>query len=106
METASLSHTEKYLKFIENCYEITTKEKPKQVGWVNGDVYVNNESLISTKTAAQGCKHLVDHIMKGKWCAGFGLLRPPGHHAHCSGLSDAPSGFCFINNVCMGAVYA
>jgi acetoin utilization deacetylase AcuC-like enzyme len=32
----------------------------------------------------------------------FALIRPPGHHAS----ADRPCGFCFFNNVALGAKYA
>lgn len=44
----------------------------------------------------------VDDVMKGKTKRAFCLVRPPGHHAS----SNKASGFCFFNNVAVGAAHA
>jgi len=36
-----------------------------------------------------------------KPASAFAAIRPPGHH--CG--EDTPSGFCFVNNVAIGAAY-
>jgi histone deacetylase 6 len=38
-----------------------------------------------------------------EWSSAFAAVRPPGHHA---GTSNRISGFCFFNNIAVGAVYA
>jgi acetoin utilization deacetylase AcuC-like enzyme len=40
--------------------------------------------------------------MQGKFSNGFALVRPPGHHAE----RERAMGFCFFNNVAIGARYA
>jgi acetoin utilization deacetylase AcuC-like enzyme len=40
--------------------------------------------------------------MSKKWSNAFCITRPPGHH---SGELDHCSGFCYINNVAVGAQY-
>ena len=44
----------------------------------------------------------VDAVMKGEVDNAFCAVRPPGHHAE----RDRAMGFCFFNNVALGAVYA
>ncbi|CAF0754478.1 unnamed protein product [Didymodactylos carnosus] len=51
--------------------------------------------------AAGSCLNLVDAVMEGKGQNGFAVVRPPGHHAHCS----QDSGFCYFNNVAIVARY-
>jgi acetoin utilization deacetylase AcuC-like enzyme len=51
--------------------------------------------------AAGGLLELIDHVMSGEVNNGFALVRPPGHHAE----SDRAMGFCFFNNVAIGARY-
>jgi acetoin utilization deacetylase AcuC-like enzyme len=41
--------------------------------------------------------------LEGKHSSAFAIVRPPGHHA---GLKSQPHGFCFLNNVGLGAKYA
>jgi histone deacetylase HOS3 len=43
----------------------------------------------------------VDSIMAGTISRAFVAIRPPGHH--CG--EDAPSGFCFVNNVAVAAAH-
>jgi len=44
---------------------------------------------------------LADGVMSGRWCMGFGLVRPPGHHA----VYARPWGCCIFNNVAVLAKY-
>lgn len=52
--------------------------------------------------AAGGLLELIKAVMEGKLNNGFGLVRPPGHHAE----KDRAMGFCLFNNVAIGAQYA
>jgi acetoin utilization deacetylase AcuC-like enzyme len=49
--------------------------------------------------AVGGLLNLLDEIMAGRGEHGFALVRPPGHHAE----PDRAMGFCFFNNVALGA---
>ena len=44
----------------------------------------------------------IDAVMNGRVENAFCAVRPPGHHAG----KDSAMGFCFINNVAVGAAYA
>jgi len=52
--------------------------------------------------AAGGVMAGVDAVLNGRVDNVFCAVRPPGHHAG----RDSAMGFCFINNVAVGAVYA
>jgi acetoin utilization deacetylase AcuC-like enzyme len=52
--------------------------------------------------AAGGVMAAVDAVLNGRVENVFCAVRPPGHHAG----RDSTMGFCFINNVAVGAVYA
>jgi acetoin utilization deacetylase AcuC-like enzyme len=52
--------------------------------------------------AAGGLLELIQAVMEGRLNNGFALVRPPGHHAE----RDRAMGFCFFNNVAIGALYA
>lgn len=52
--------------------------------------------------AVSGALTLVDEVMVGKIQRGFGLLRPPGHHAE----RETALGFCLFNNIAIAVRYA
>ncbi len=52
--------------------------------------------------AVDGALTLVDAVVAGRIRRGFGLVRPPGHHAE----RDVALGFCLFNNVAIAARYA
>lgn len=75
-------------------------EKQTTYDLVN-DVYVSKESFQAALVAVDSCLSGTEHALKtGK--AGYAIVRPPGHHAHC----DLSSGFCFFNNVAIAANHA
>lgn len=53
------------------------------------------------RLAAGGVLTVLDAVMEEKARNGFALVRPPGHHAE----ADRAMGFCFFNNVAIGARY-
>ncbi len=52
--------------------------------------------------AAGGVLELIKAVIEKRLDNGFALVRPPGHHAE----RDRAMGFCFFNNVAIGARYA
>jgi acetoin utilization deacetylase AcuC-like enzyme len=51
--------------------------------------------------AVGGVLAAIDQVMKGEVDNAFCAVRPPGHHAEV----DKPMGFCYFNNVAIGARY-
>ncbi len=51
--------------------------------------------------AVGGVLNAIDMVMQGKIDNAFCAVRPPGHHAEV----DKPMGFCYFNNVAIGARY-
>ncbi|MCK5515322.1 MAG: histone deacetylase [Desulfobulbaceae bacterium] len=51
--------------------------------------------------AVGGVLRAIDEVMTGKLDNAFCAVRPPGHHAEV----DKPLGFCYFNNVAIGARY-
>jgi acetoin utilization deacetylase AcuC-like enzyme len=51
--------------------------------------------------AVGGVLRAIDEMMSGKLDNAFCAVRPPGHHAEV----DKPLGFCYFNNVAIGARY-
>jgi acetoin utilization deacetylase AcuC-like enzyme len=71
----------------------------KPITVFDGDTVAYSESYETALLAAGGVLELVDRVMAGKADNGFAMVRPPGHHAE----ADRAMGFCFFNNVAIGA---
>jgi histone deacetylase HOS3 len=78
-------------------------EIPADMGLNAGDLYLGPGSVVAIEGAVQTVCHAVDGV-----CApeegpskAFCAIRPPGHH--CG--EDEPSGFCYVNNVVVGAMH-
>lgn len=65
------------------------------------DTYLMDDSLPTARLAAGGCFTLADRIMAEDIDYGFGLIRPPGHHA----TPGRGMGFCIFNNIALTAEY-
>ena len=66
------------------------------------DTGICKDSFETALLAAGGVMMAVDVIMRGQVDNAFCGVRPPGHHAE----RDRAMGFCFFNNVAIGALYA
>ena len=66
------------------------------------DCSISAASFDVALLAAGGVMAGVDAVLNGRVDNVFCAVRPPGHHAG----RDSAMGFCFINNVAVGAVYA
>jgi acetoin utilization deacetylase AcuC-like enzyme len=66
------------------------------------DCGISRQSYEIALLAVGGVLLAVDAVMKGEVDNAFAAVRPPGHHAE----RDRAMGFCFFNNVALGAVYA
>ena len=65
------------------------------------DTHAFSHSWETALLAAGGLLELLDRIVAGDIDNGFAMVRPPGHHAE----TDRAMGFCFFNNVAIGARY-
>jgi len=70
--------------------------------WVDGDTAMCKGTLHAALRAAGAAVLAVDLVMTEKHHAAFCCVRPPGHHAERS----RAMGFCFFNNVAVGAAQA
>ncbi len=59
------------------------------------------DSYDAALLAVGGVLKAIDAVMKGEVDNAFCAVRPPGHHAE----ADKPMGFCYFNNVAIGARY-
>jgi acetoin utilization deacetylase AcuC-like enzyme len=72
------------------------------LSWVDGDTAMCSGTLNAALRAAGAAILGVDLVMTDKHHAAFCAIRPPGHHAE----RHAAMGFCFFNNVAVGALHA
>ncbi|MEQ8486267.1 MAG: histone deacetylase family protein [Pseudomonadales bacterium] len=69
---------------------------------VDADTYLCPKTLEAAALAAGAVADAVDAVLDGKARRAFCAVRPPGHHAE----ADMAMGFCFYNNVAVGAAMA
>ncbi|OBZ68784.1 Histone deacetylase HOS3 [Grifola frondosa] len=90
--------------------KITKGESEIPEGYSQGDLYLCPESVDAIQGALGTVCEAVDAIVgssptdkeHSNGRRAFVAIRPPGHH--CG--EDTPSGFCFVNNVSVGAAHA
>jgi len=82
--------------------EIFERAPVDGVHWVSPDTAMNVHTLEAALHAAGAAVMGVDLVMSGEQEAVFCAVRPPGHHAEQRGAM----GFCFFNNVAVGAAHA
>ncbi|MGB5540682.1 MAG: histone deacetylase family protein [Gammaproteobacteria bacterium] len=70
--------------------------------WLDSDTAMNPHSLEAARHAAGAVVYAVDLVLGGEAECAFCAVRPPGHHAERA----AAMGFCFFNNVAVGAAHA
>jgi len=69
---------------------------------LDSDTPISAESYDVACLAAGAAITAVDSVMAERGGRGFGLVRPPGHHA----TDQRPMGFCLFNNAAIAARYA
>ena len=69
---------------------------------IDPDTHLAPGSLRAARLAAGALEEAVDLVLSGKSKRVFSCARPPGHHAE----HDTGMGFCFYNNVAVGAAAA
>jgi len=66
------------------------------------DTMATAETYDAARLAAGGFINAVDSVISGETDNAFALVRPPGHHAQAA----VAAGFCFFNNIAVGARHA
>jgi len=85
--------------YVARLYEMSPEEG---IVWVEGDTAMGRHTLAAALRAAGAAVLGVDLLMSGKANKVFCGVRPPGHHAERA----RAMGFCFFNNVAIGAHHA
>ena len=78
------------------------QEPQEGIKEVGVDTHMSPGSLLAARHAVGAVLDGVDAVNTGKAKRVFCNVRPPGHHAEYA----EPQGFCFFNNVAVGAAYA
>src|SRR4029453_18591862 len=66
---------------------------------IDSDTFMGPRSLAAAERAAGAMRDAVQLVLSGEAKRVFCAVRPPGHHAE----ESAGMGFCFFNNVALGA---
>lgn len=90
-------HDEEYVAQI---FQLAPKDD--ELIWIDSDTAMNSHTLTAALYAAGAVVYAVDLVMDGVVSSAFCSVRPPGHHAE----HDRAMGFCFFNNVAVGAAHA
>jgi acetoin utilization deacetylase AcuC-like enzyme len=76
---------------------------PQQGYWpVDPDTSMNPRTWDAALRSAGAVVEATDRVLRGELANAFCAVRPPGHHAR----KAAAMGFCFLNNVAIGALHA
>nr|WP_184036443.1 histone deacetylase family protein [Chitinivorax tropicus] len=95
-EQLSRVHTQRYIEQVES-------SSPAQgIAHLDPDTAMNCHTLKAAQRAAGAVVKAVDVVVGGEAPNAFCCVRPPGHHAE----SRKAMGFCFFNNIAVGAAHA
>ncbi len=80
------------------------RSKVPASGWfeVDPDTFMNRHTHDAARHAAGAVVRAVELVVGGDLTNAFCAVRPPGHHA----TRESAMGFCFFNNVAVGAAHA
>ena len=90
-----LNHTTQHVDWVSNLTSLA------QISPVSADTHACPETPRIVRLGVGSVIKAIDMVMAGKAKNAFCAVRPPGHHAE----SDRAMGFCFFNNVAIGAHY-
>lgn len=82
--------------------EVFSSSPREGLVWLDGDTAMNPYTMKAALHAAGAVVLAVDLVLAGDANQAFCAVRPPGHHAERS----RGMGFCFFNNVAVGAAHA
>lgn len=94
-------HSTKYIRDLAQTQFMSQKQLDDKSNLYDS-IYINQHTFECASLAAGSVLQAVDQVMSNNNLNAFACIRPPGHHAG----PDYPAGFCFFNNVVVGAHYA
>ena len=100
VEQISRAHTSGYVAELTDLLEhVRAEGRPRAL---DPDTVANPGTLAAAMRAAGAAVAATDEVISGRARNAFCAVRPPGHHA----TRDETMGFCFFNNVAVGARHA
>ncbi|EAR83153.3 histone deacetylasehistone-like deacetylase family, classII protein (macronuclear) [Tetrahymena thermophila SB210] len=91
-------HRDSYVDLVEQMWPEGCEKENMVLNGCYYNKYTGQSAFLSSGAVIQS----IDLIKSKSWHTAFCCVRPPGHH---SGASQQCSGFCFFNNVVVGAKY-
>ena len=101
--------------YVETISQMSSSipDHPSAVANLDADSTMSRWSFEAALRAAGSVCEAVDKVVSGDHRNAFCVVRPPGHHAGPRGIVRSDNdpdggshGFCFLNNVAIGAAYA
>ncbi len=86
----------------QHLYDEVMATRGKDRTYLDSDTVASRDTAEVAHLAAGAVITGIERVMEGKLDNAFALSRPPGHHAK----PDKAMGFCFFNNVAVGAMFA
>ena len=100
VEQISRAHSSNYVTELSDVLEqVRAEGRPRSL---DPDTVANAGTLAAALRAAGAAVAATDEVLAGRARNAFCSVRPPGHHA----TRDESMGFCFFNNVAVGARHA
>lgn len=99
MEQLQRVHTREH---IDSIFRLAAGLSAGELVAIDPDTYMNADTLNAARKAAGAVAQATDLVVGGEAEAAFCAVRPPGHHAE----RDRAMGFCFFNNIAVGAAQA
>lgn len=99
LEAVLLAHDEEYIRRLEAASE---GDSAALATFTAPDTRVGKETFDAAMKSAGAVVEAIEALFAGKIRNAFCGVRPPGHHA---GRHEA-RGFCYLNNVAIGALWA
>jgi acetoin utilization deacetylase AcuC-like enzyme len=101
---APLAQTQHLLRVHSEAYIASIEEAAPRTGYarLDPDTAMNPHTLDAALRASGAAVLATDLVFRGEAENAFCSIRPPGHHA----TSYQAMGFCFFNNVAVGAAHA
>ena len=91
------------LELVHTSEYVTTLSRIEgKSGHLDADTFFSPRSYAAARRATGAALALTDALLDGSAAFGFGLMRPPGHHARAA----QSMGFCMINHVAVAAQHA